>query len=257
MGWWFAVQAGAAAVSLIQNERASKAALDAAKSQAALYDLQAERIMEAAGEQIRNVRIQGQKLEGRQTVAYAAAGVDVSSGSVMSVIGDTHRQINAEISSINREAQFQADMARMGAAGIRAVAEDKRKADKINMWVGAAGQMSSIYSDYSKYSQLAKQTKTLEKIEKKPSEVVIETRTVEQQMQDVENVTTGKIKLKKYDPTARENEVFNLNTGKVEKRRTPILGEIKRKKRPVKIPKRQVKPNKTYIPRSYFFRGPN
>ena len=99
----FILAAAGATVSLINNEKAAKAAQGAASEQAKLYNKQAERILERANFAIKQTKIQGQKLEGKQVVAYAASGVDISSGSALSVMEDTARQLNEQVTSIQRE----------------------------------------------------------------------------------------------------------------------------------------------------------
>jgi len=167
---WFAVTAVAAGVSLYSKERSAKKAKGAAHEQAKLYEMQADRILEEASENIRNVKIQGEKLEGQQIVAYAANGIDISSGSALAVMDDTNRQINGEISSIQRASKFQADLARSGADQTRAVADDIRKGQAISNYASFAGSVASAGTDYAKYAKAAEANKALAEANKRAAE---------------------------------------------------------------------------------------
>jgi len=147
----FALAAVGAGVSLLASEKAAKSAHGAAQQQALLLEKQAERINERSSIAIRQTRFQGQKLKGKQVVAYAASGVDVSSGSTLAVMEDTARQINDEVTSIQREAKFQIEMANSGASSTRAQAEDQRKASRIANYANFAQSIGSAGSDYMKY----------------------------------------------------------------------------------------------------------
>jgi len=149
--WLFAAQAGAAAVSLLAKERAAEATHGAAQKQAELYAQQAERVLNKFDEQARSIRLSGRKLIGQQLVAYANNGLDTSSGSALAIMEDTHRQINEQVATIQREAKFQSNMALAGADAIRAQARDQRKAQKIQNYSGFIAQSGSAFSDWYKF----------------------------------------------------------------------------------------------------------
>ena len=117
----------------LQAEAASKEA--AAKERAleersAAKRLEAEELLERSEINAQSLRREGEDIKAAQVGGFAKAGVDVSSGSPLSVLLDTNVKLSRELGLQKREADFKATQLRRGADIDLELAGDERKIGK-------------------------------------------------------------------------------------------------------------------------------
>jgi hypothetical protein len=121
---------------------------------AELKERQAEEILSRAQSNAAIARLSGQQLRGEQGAAFAKGGVDVGTGSPLLMMEQTNIEIEREVQSINREAQFEAEQLRRGAIVDKQQAQDIKVATRLKV----VGTLFGSVSDASKFKRRAGST---------------------------------------------------------------------------------------------------
>lgn len=118
----------------------------AAEKDAAMKRMQASELLDRAAQNAETYQRQGDKLRGQQVNALASSGVDVGSGSSLTLMEETAHEVTRQITNMNREAQFKADMLNRGADVSMDLAADRELAG----WLGAGGSVLGGYAMWNK-----------------------------------------------------------------------------------------------------------
>lgn len=106
------------ALEFFGNRKARKQQAEAIRRQAALREMEAKEIIERASINIEAVRKDTARLIGEQRSTFAAAGFKMA-GSPLDVATSTLNRAEEQIENMQREAEFDAKMVRLGARADR------------------------------------------------------------------------------------------------------------------------------------------
>lgn len=123
------VQLLGGALEFFGNRKARKAQAQAMRRQAALRDMESKEILERAAINIKSVREDTRRLIGEQRSTFAAAGLKME-GSPLDVATSTLNRAEEQIENMQREAEFDAKMVRLGASADRALAGATERAGR-------------------------------------------------------------------------------------------------------------------------------
>lgn len=135
------------------NNKAAEYNAQIAEHNAAVADEEAKQAQQAGDRQLKTLRIQGEQMKGAQKSALAASGVDVNTGSALTTLQDTARNVEYDAlttkynTAVNvwqarnksNEYSMQAQLSRM----------NKRNADKAVLLSGLTSGVGSGASVYA------------------------------------------------------------------------------------------------------------
>lgn len=148
---WFGAILGlvGAGVSAQGQAKAGRRAKRAFGINAAIEEQNAQRALEAADEDIRDIKEQESRILGAQRAGYGASGVSASSGSAMDIYADTIRRStldqNRRKVAGELEAQTHRNAAARGIAAGRAEVEATSYGAAATLLSGASQATSSLY----------------------------------------------------------------------------------------------------------------
>lgn len=145
-----AISAGLSAASgiigAIGSSKARKAQARAARRQARLKSIQAQKLIDNNRLNLLGMSIEGQQLQSQQTVSYAKSGVDIGSGSALEVLADTQAQVFANQYLSSEEAKFNAQQIRIEGQVLNSQAKSLRRQGTFE----AVGQLFGAGADIAK-----------------------------------------------------------------------------------------------------------
>lgn len=133
-------------ISLVGQHQAAKAEEAAARFNANQKRIQALELLERFEINSATMRGEAELLKAQQQTSFASKGIDVGSGSALSVIEETNSMTARQIILDRREAEFKAEQIRLGASNDESLASDLRRANNLRMagtFLSGAGQAAS------------------------------------------------------------------------------------------------------------------
>lgn len=135
------------AMNAVSQVSSANAKADAMAKDAQLKRAQASELLSRASANAATFQRQGDRLRGSQVNALANSGVDVGSGSSLTMMEDTAHMVTKQIADMQREAQFKADQLNRGAD----VSMDLASETSLAGWLNAGG---SILGGASKWGNV-------------------------------------------------------------------------------------------------------
>lgn len=143
-----AVVAGTA-ISIAGQRKAAKAKRAATESNAAAKREQALELLERFELNSQNFKAEGELLKAQQQTGFAGKGIDIGSGSALSVIEETNSMVARQIMLDRKEADFKALQLNRGAAVDMNLAGDIESASRLSQigtFLSGAGQAAGSIS---------------------------------------------------------------------------------------------------------------
>lgn len=140
---------GGTAITLVGQHQAAKAEEAAARSNAEQKRIQALELLERFEINSATMKGEAELLKAQQQTSFASKGIDIGSGSALSVIEETNAMTARQLILDRKEAQFKANQIRMGASNDERLAGDLRSANRFRMagtFLSGAGQAASAGS---------------------------------------------------------------------------------------------------------------
>tara|TARA_R110000782_G_scaffold183574_1_gene273867 strand:+ start:4807 stop:5274 length:468 start_codon:yes stop_codon:yes gene_type:complete len=141
------------AITIAGQRKAAKAQEAAANSNAAQKRLQAMELLDRFEINSQGLKAEGELMKAQQQTSFAGKGIDIGSGSALSVIEETNSLVARQILLDRKEAIFKASQLQRGADTDTRLAGDIRSASRlaqVGTFLSGAGSAAGSLSGGSK-----------------------------------------------------------------------------------------------------------
>jgi len=137
------------AITIAGQRKAAKAQQAAANANAASKRLQAMELLDRFEINTQKLKAEGEVMKGQQQAGFAGKGIDIGSGSALSVIEETNSLVARQILLDRKEAIFKSNQLISGAEADTRLAGDIRSSSNLaqaGTFLSGAGSAASVFA---------------------------------------------------------------------------------------------------------------